>query len=358
MFSKRLTRVPVRRNEKTVSRLLRYDLLNEVTREGIWEYDTETKESSYNENMGLLFGYTEQEMADNKTWWEKHLHPEDKQRVISEMTNLLNSSGNTWYGEYLFRHKNGTYIPVLERLYVVRDKNGKALRLVGTMQDLSPLKQLRDDINEERNRMRKSIIRSVYETEERERQMLSDELHENISQGLAALHLQMTLLRTKIPAEDAATLNRLEELLLQSVAGIRLLSNQLYPFGIEVFGIHSLITEQLEKLRQDAGTDYVVHIGSTMNQLSREKQALIFKIFIEHLKNIRLHGRAKQVSVRLEAYQNGIKFTITDNGAGADFHKIAYGGGFSRVHNITEAYNGTYSIVTEPGRGFTLEVIL
>jgi PAS domain S-box-containing protein len=344
--------------DKPGSRLFRYDLLNEVTREGIWDYNTESLKSSYNENMIILFGYSLAEMEDNKTWWEKNLHPEDKMRVISEMNNVLFGTGNTWYGEYLFRCKNGQYKPVLERLYIVRDKNGKALRIVGTMQDLSPLKQVREQIDADRKAIRKQIIRSVYETEEHERKFLSDELHENISQTLAFIHMQMTLLRSKIPAEEADNLNHIEQLLLNSLNGTRVLSNRLYPFGIEIFGIKSLLVEQLEKFNADSGIEYDLFISAPMNDLSMDKQAIIFKISVEHLKNIGQHASAKNIRVRLEDQRNNIKLTITDDGQGADFKALKFGGGFSKVHYITEAYDGSYSITTDPGKGFILEVIL
>jgi PAS domain S-box-containing protein len=344
--------------DKPGSRLFRYDLLNEVTREGIWDYNTETLKSNYNENMITLFGYALEEMEDNKTWWEKNIHPEDRLRVISEMNGVLNSTGNTWYGEYLFRCKNGQYKPVLERLYVVRDHLGKALLIVGTMQDLSPLKQVREQIDADRKAIRKQVIRSVYETEEHERKFLSDELHENISQSLAFIHMQMTLLRSKIPAEESSNLDHLEELLLDSLNGTRVLSNRLYPFGIEIFGIKSLLVEQLEKFNSDFGLEYDLFIGSRMIDLSMDKQAIIFKIIVEHLKNIGQHASAKYIWVRLEEHQDNIKLTITDDGRGADFNKLKFGGGISKVHYITEAYDGSYSITTEPGKGFTLEVIL
>lgn len=345
-------------SDKPDSRLFRYDLLNEVTREGIWDYNTETLTSSYNDNMVTLFGYSFEEMEDNKTWWEKNIHPEDKHRVITEMNRLLEGSGNTWYSEYQFLCKNGSYKPVLERLYVVRDKAGKALRLVGTMQDLSPLKQFRDQVDADRKAIRKSVIRSVFETEETERRLLSDELHENISQNLASIKMQMTLLRSKIPAGDTADLDRLEEVLRTSVNDIRVLSNQLYPFGIEVFGIESLLAEQLEKAKTEHNLLYHLHISIPVLHLSRDKQAIIFKIFVEHLKNIRLHAKAQNIWVRLEEHQDKLKLSISDDGRGSDFRTLKYGSGISKVHYITEAYDGAYSIITDPGKGFTLEVIL
>jgi PAS domain-containing protein len=119
--------MPTKKNfkitDKPGSRLFRYDLLNEVTREGIWDYNTESLKSSYNENMIILFGYSLAEMEDNKTWWEKNLHPEDKMRVISEMNNVLFGTGNTnpcWNGYILFVIKTGRRCVSLERCRTFR----------------------------------------------------------------------------------------------------------------------------------------------------------------------------------------------------------------------------------------------
>ena len=72
-------------NEEYFKSINRFQLLSIATKEGIWEYDFDTKQSFYNDGMIDLLGYTSEEMEDNETWWRNNLHPQDKKRVITEV---------------------------------------------------------------------------------------------------------------------------------------------------------------------------------------------------------------------------------------------------------------------------------
>src|SRR5207249_4451346 len=57
------------------------------------------------------------------------------------------SKAEHWSGEYRFRHAKGHYLQLLERALLVRDKNGRAVRFVGTLMDVTARKQLRDQLS-------------------------------------------------------------------------------------------------------------------------------------------------------------------------------------------------------------------
>src|ERR1700712_303177 len=122
--------------------LQRYRLLSLTTNEGIWDYNLQTGQTYYNKGISLLFGYSREEMRDNFSWWQDNLHPSDKKRVIARLDKILKGRENTWWGEYLFRCKDGSFKNVLEKLYVVRDEKSKPFRIVGTMQDLTKIKAI------------------------------------------------------------------------------------------------------------------------------------------------------------------------------------------------------------------------
>ncbi len=84
-----------------------YDLLFKATQEGIWEYNIETQKAFYNDRIYEIFGYSQEEMVDNRSWWQNNIHPGDKQRIISDLHNLMNGSEKVWWRRYSFRSKNG-----------------------------------------------------------------------------------------------------------------------------------------------------------------------------------------------------------------------------------------------------------
>src|SRR4029450_3168570 len=70
------------------------------------------------------------------------IHPEEKQRVVTGAEAFLKGGGEYWSDEYRFRRHDGSYSHVLDRGYVVRDENGKPVRMIGAMTDISQQPQV------------------------------------------------------------------------------------------------------------------------------------------------------------------------------------------------------------------------
>lgn len=82
---------------------------------------------------------------------------------------------------------------MFERIYLVRDKHEKAVRLIGTMMDLDPLAKLRRQLEADKLAMKNEVTRQAFSASEKERKHISDELHENINQVLAAINLHIDM---------------------------------------------------------------------------------------------------------------------------------------------------------------------
>jgi diguanylate cyclase (GGDEF)-like protein len=80
--------------------------------------------------------------------WVRLTHPEDRIRVVAFLDELLPGPRQTYSMEFRLRHRDGHYVPVLSRGYILRDGAGKALRLSGTNTDLTERKQAERRIHE------------------------------------------------------------------------------------------------------------------------------------------------------------------------------------------------------------------
>lgn len=121
----------------------RYELVAKATSDAIWDWDMITHEVSRSgDGLQKLFGYnTEQASADNN-FWSKHVHPDDLERVTESRRAMLEkTTEHFWEDEYRFERSNGTYAFVYDRGYVIRNKQGEAIRMIGSTQDISALKQ-------------------------------------------------------------------------------------------------------------------------------------------------------------------------------------------------------------------------
>ena len=340
--------------------LQRYKLLSLTTNEGIWDYNLQTGLTYYNKSVSQLFGYSKEDMKDNFSWWRDNLHPADKKRVIERLEKLLEGKENAWWGEYHFRCKNGSYKLVLEKLYVVRDENGKPYRIVGTMQDLTKIKAIEKSGEEEKLRQQREMTKAILKAEEEERREISDELNENINQVLATINLNIEQVKREADNyERIEWLNNAQQLLRLSIESIRSISKQLTPASLPFFGLLPSVEELLQAAHKRSGILFQLKADTGIEKKTdKEKKLLLYRIVQLQVKNIRTHSGAANALVQMQWVKDQVKLSIKDNGKGFDPAKLKFGHGFSRIQNLTEAYKGSFALKGNAGKGCTLEVLL
>jgi PAS domain S-box-containing protein len=120
----------------------RYKYVTQATFDAIWDWDLVTDECFWGEGFQTTFGYDAKTLRSDKSFWTKHAHPEDLDRVSEEIERAVNSKKSNWLIEYRFQKADNSYVDVLDRCIIIRDKNDKAIRMVGAMQDISEKKTL------------------------------------------------------------------------------------------------------------------------------------------------------------------------------------------------------------------------
>ncbi|MBL0356738.1 MAG: PAS domain-containing protein [Chitinophagaceae bacterium] len=338
----------------------RFQLLSIATKEGIWEYDFNTKQSFYNEGMIDLFGYEEEEMADNETWWRNNLHPQDKKRVITEVDEVMASPKSVWWGKYQFRCKDGSYRLILDRLFVVRDSYGKTLRLIGTMQDLTEIDALQQDLEKIRKQHHKAMIKAIFQAEENERKNISQELNENINQVLAAINMHLAQAKGHVTPTGLVWLQEAQGLLLDSISGISNIAKRLSPIVLKDLGLETALNDLLKTMQETRIVSFNVFVDDNINQFANfDVQTVIYRIVQEQVLNILKHSVARNVQVKVQAVGKKIKIVVEDDGMGINLKDIQYGKGFSNIQEKTEAMDGSFNLESVEGKpGFRLEVMM
>jgi PAS domain S-box-containing protein len=115
----------------------RYRLATLATSDTVWDWDLGTDQVHWSENIHRLTGRAPGEVDPAIGWWAAHVHPEDRDRVVHGIRALIEGGGAHWMDEYRFRRADGSYLIVNDRGYVVRDARGKAVRMVGALQDIT-----------------------------------------------------------------------------------------------------------------------------------------------------------------------------------------------------------------------------
>jgi len=116
----------------------RFALVAQISNDAIWDWNIAGDTLWWNEGIRELFGYAKDQIQPNVIWWTERIHPEDRDRVIADLEQkLLISTEESWRAQYRFRRADGLYSIVLDRGYFVRDAQGRAVRMIGGMKDIT-----------------------------------------------------------------------------------------------------------------------------------------------------------------------------------------------------------------------------
>ncbi|MBZ5568586.1 MAG: PAS domain S-box protein [Acidobacteriia bacterium] len=119
----------------------RFRLVSRATNDGIWDWDLVTGKGWWNENLQTTFGYAPNEIEPGVEGWKSHIHPDDRERVVQSITRAIEGGQVSWVDEYRFLRRDGSYADVLDRGHVSRNADGRPLRMVGAMTDITQRKR-------------------------------------------------------------------------------------------------------------------------------------------------------------------------------------------------------------------------
>ena len=94
----------------------------------------------WNDGVRAMFGYAPESVAPTVAWWYEHIHPDDRERVVSSIHAVIDNGGENWTDEYRFLCADGTYKVVFDRGFAVH-RAGAPARMLGAMQNITDFKQ-------------------------------------------------------------------------------------------------------------------------------------------------------------------------------------------------------------------------
>ncbi len=115
----------------------RFQLVAQATNDAVWDWNLETDAVWWNEGVTTLFGYKAEQVGKDVNWWYENIHPEERERVVSGIHEVINSGSQFWTDEYRYRRGDGTYAYIMDRGYVIHDVENRPVRMLGAMADLT-----------------------------------------------------------------------------------------------------------------------------------------------------------------------------------------------------------------------------
>jgi PAS domain S-box-containing protein len=95
-------------------------------------------------NIKDILGYDFRENLDDPRFWVDRIHPDDRERVLADLSSLLDNGHHTH--QYRFLHKDGTYRWVNDEVRIVRDEHGNQVECIGYLVDVTERKRMEDEL--------------------------------------------------------------------------------------------------------------------------------------------------------------------------------------------------------------------
>jgi PAS domain S-box-containing protein len=125
----------------------RFEKVTEATNDAVWEWDIENNKLHWGVGYEKQFGHRSNNNTLNLEMREKMVHPDDKDIVLGSLLNAINEPKKTsWTEEYRYKKFDESYSYVMDRGYIIRDKNDKAIRMIGAMTDISHRKEYEESL--------------------------------------------------------------------------------------------------------------------------------------------------------------------------------------------------------------------
>ena len=124
----------------------RYALAVQGTNDGIWDINLATGDAYHSPRWKSILGYEDNEISDDFNEWESRVHPDDRQKVMEAGKAYEEGRAPSFEVEYRLHHKDGGYRWVLTRGACLRDSQGRAYRMAGSLTDITERKELEQQL--------------------------------------------------------------------------------------------------------------------------------------------------------------------------------------------------------------------
>ena len=241
-----------------------------------------------------------------------------------------------------------------------RFNNSDGLRAVAFVSDVTSRKHSRAAMPYYQKRLQR-LTESLIQAHESANRTLARELHDVFSQELAAVAMEISLLRESV--EGSASKERLTQLgkkIGRLANEMHRTSRQLHPAILEELGLEAALREECNTFSQQSAIP-VQFESESLPSLPVEVSLCLYRVAQESLRNIRKHVGATSASVRLKGVDGaGLKLMVEDKGGGFDVNEARKRGGLGLIsmEERVRALNGQFTITSAPGTGTTIEVLV
>jgi signal transduction histidine kinase len=207
----------------------------------------------------------------------------------------------------------------------------------------------------------KALSERLINAQEEERRRIARELHDDLSQQIAAISVSLSNIRLRHPgreAEDGEQLEKLRDRMARLANGIRKLSHELHPAILDYGDLATVLRAHCTEFSALGGVSVSFVANGGFKDLPAEVALCLYRVTQEALRNVAKHSGTTRASVQLERSGDEVSLTVSDRGVGFHLDQARASGGLGLV-SIKERIrlvNGTFECKSVPNRGTIVKV--
>ena len=317
----------------------------------IWVADAATLQFvEVNEAAVQLYGYNRKEFMKMSAF--DLMSPEEKQELQQLLPQASHTNRPSTLRKHIKKNKETIFVEVLA--HAINYKGSNAWLVLAN--DITEKIELQNQLVEEKIRRQQEIAKAVIDAQEKERETLGRELHDNISQVLTTARLFLICAKDN-PSMQAAMIQRSSDTINSAIEEIRRLSKSMIETFHKEVGLELSLNDLIENITLVKNCSIGLKFSVPDEQLLDDKLKMtIFRIVQEQLNNIMKHAEATAISIAVVQHKNMLQVNVADNGKGFDTSMKRKGIGITNIISRTELFNGRVKIDSSPGNGCRMQV--
>ncbi|MBL4838565.1 MAG: sensor histidine kinase [Kordiimonadaceae bacterium] len=205
----------------------------------------------------------------------------------------------------------------------------------------------------------RKIQARLFEVQEQEKKRIARELHDNISQKIAILTIELDLLEKKLPTSRRAIKDQIKGIRDQAsevATSVHQLAYQLHSAKLEHLGLNDAISSYCEEISEQhqlsIGARHATDIEADIETLPSDVSLALYRVFQEAVHNAVKHSHCKKIAVNIGKKACQLTLTIEDNGKGFDHDSMDLAGlGLISMKERMDLNGGSLTIITKIGLG-------
>jgi PAS domain S-box-containing protein len=314
-----------------------------------YEWDVATDTVMRSAEYEDVLGFSDQAKQLTRQKVLTRVHPDDRALFVGSV-DQVSPENPTTHISYRMLRPDGSVVWLEKNARAFFDEQGKLLRMIGMVADNTQRKLAEEALA--------GVGRRLIEAQEQERTRIARELHDDFSQRLALLAVELEELHQNPPilSEVQRRMDVLQRQVSEIATDIQTLSHELHSSKLEYLGIAVAMRGFCREFseRQDVEIDLRSH--DLPSSLSPDISLCLFRVLQEALHNSAKYSGVRRVEARLWGEPDEIHLTVSDSGAGFDSEAAKKGRGLGLISmkERLNLVNGSLSIDSRPKSGTTI----